>query len=117
MWLRTSDGPAATAGPSLGREPQARRQAFQFGPLITAVVYAAGTLGGAVRPSVLAVIVVCSALAGGLVIAAVMAARSMWSAAYASACGIAVSGWLAFAFGTAPDTGSSHVGFRLVRRT
>ena len=102
MWLRTSDGPAATAGPSLGREPQARRQAFQFGPLITAVVYAAGTLGGAVRPSVLTVIVVCSALAGGLVIAAVMTARSLWSAAYASACGIAVSGWLAFAFKSHP---------------
>jgi hypothetical protein len=81
MWLRTSDGPAATAGLSLGREPRPRRQAFQFGPLITAVVYAAGTLGGTVRPSVLAVIVVCSALAGGLVIAAVMTARSLWSAA------------------------------------
>ncbi len=102
MWLRTSDGPAVTAGPSLGGGPRARRQAFLFGPLITAVVYGAGTLGGTFRPSVLAVIVVCGTLAGGLVIAAVMTAASVFSAGYASICGIAASGWLAYAFRSRP---------------
>ncbi len=102
MWLRTSDRPAVRPAPPLGGQPRAWRQAFQFGPLITAVVYAAGTLGGAVKPPVLAIIVICSALAGGLVIAAVLAAGSVWSAAYASGCGIAAAGWLAFAFKSHP---------------
>jgi hypothetical protein len=109
MWSRTSDGPAATADPAPGREPRARRQALQFGPLITAFVYAAGTLGGAARPPVLAVIVVCSALAGGLVIAAVLTARSLWIAGYASACGIAAAGWLAYAFRSHPVSWTTAV--------
>src|SRR5260221_12071175 len=69
---------------------------------ITAVVYGAGTLGGTFRPSVLAVIVACGTLAGGLVIAAVMSAASVFSAGYASICGIAASGWLAYAFRSRP---------------
>jgi FtsK/SpoIIIE family len=101
MSLRTRDAPAAVAEPA-PREPRSRLRAFQFGPLITAVLYGAGTLGGTTRPTVLAVIVVCGALAGGLVIAAVLTAGSWWSAAYVSACGIAAAGWLAYAFTSRP---------------
>jgi hypothetical protein len=101
MSLRINDAPAAVAEPApVG--PRALLRALQFGPLITAVLYGAGTLGGTIRPAVLAVVVICSALAGGLVIAAVLTAGSWWSAAYASACGIAASGWLAYAFRSRP---------------
>ena len=101
MSLRINDAPAAVAEPAPGG-PRALLRALQFGPLITAVLYGAGTLGGTIRPAVLAVVVICSALAGGLVIAAVLTAGSWWSAAYASACGIAASGWLAYAFRSRP---------------
>jgi hypothetical protein len=101
MSLRISDATAAVAEPAPGR-PRALLRVLQFGPLITAVLYGAGTLGGTIRPAVLAVVVICGALAGGLVIAAVLAAGSWWSAAYASACGIAASGWLAYAFRSRP---------------
>lgn len=102
MSSRTSEAPPATAGPSLGGGSGARRQGFGLGLLIAAGVYAAGTLGGAIRPHILAIIVICGALAGAVVIAAVLAARSWWSAGYASACGIVASGWLAFAFTSRP---------------
>ena len=102
MWLRTSDPPEVTAEPSADPEKRSRRQALLFGPPIIAVVYAAGTLGGTVRPSVLAVVVICSALAGGVIIASLLTASSLVSAAYASACGIAASGWLAYAFKSRP---------------
>jgi hypothetical protein len=101
MSLRTNDAPAVVAEPAPGG-PRALLRAVQFGPLITAVLYGAGTLGGTIRPTVLAVVVICSALAGGLVIAAVLTAGSWWSAAYASACGIAASGWLAYALRSRP---------------
>jgi hypothetical protein len=66
------------------------------------MVYAAGTLGGEIGPHVLAIVVICSSLAGVVVVAAVLATRSWWSAGYASACGVAASGWLAFAFTSRP---------------
>ena len=101
MSLRINDAPAAVAEPAPGG-PRALLRALQLGPLITAVLYGAGTLGGTIRPAALAVVVICSALAGGLVIAAVLTAGSWWSAAYASACGIAASGWLTYAFRSRP---------------
>jgi len=87
---------------SLGPAARARRRALQFGPLITAAVYAAGTLGGSIRPPVLAIIVICSALAGGVIVAAVLTARGWWTAGYASGCGILAAGWLAYAFKSPP---------------
>jgi FtsK/SpoIIIE family len=101
MSLRIDDAPAGVAESAPGK-PRARLRAVQFGPLITAVLYGAGTLGGTIRPAALAVVVICSALAGGLVIAGVLTASSWWSAAYASACGIAAAGWLAYAFRSRP---------------
>ncbi len=98
MSSRTNDVPAVTAAPS----PPGGRGAFLFGPLIAAVVYATGTLGSTIRPSVLAIIVSCSAVAGGLIVAAVMTAGTWWSAVYASACGAVASGWLAFALRSRP---------------
>jgi hypothetical protein len=60
-------------------------------------LYAAGTAGGAARPSVLAVVVICSSLAGGVFVAALVIARSWLPAGYASACGMAAAGWLGYA--------------------
>jgi hypothetical protein len=68
------------------------------------VVYAAGTLGGTIRPHVLAIVVICSALAGGVTVAAVLAAGSWWSAGYVSACGVVAAGWLAYAFTSRPGS-------------
>ena len=101
MSLRTNDAPAALAESAPGGR-RALLGAVRYGPLITAVLYGAGTLGGTIRPAALAVVVICSALAGALVIAAVLATSSLWPAAYASACGIAAAGWLAYAFRSRP---------------
>ena len=76
MSPRTSEAPAVTAGPSLDVGSRARPQAFALGALIAAVVYAAGTLGGAIGPHVLAIVVICSSLAGVVVVAAVLSTRS-----------------------------------------
>jgi hypothetical protein len=102
MSLRTSEATAVTAGPWTDGGSRARPQAFLLGALIAAGVYAAGTLGGAIGLHVLAIVVICSALAGVVVVAAVLGTRSWWSAGYASACGVAASGWLAFAFTSRP---------------
>jgi hypothetical protein len=102
MSPRTSEAPAVIAGPSLDVGSWSRPRAFGLGALIAAAVYAAGTLGAAIGPRVLAIVVICSSLAGVVVVAAVLTTRSWWSAGYASACGVAAAGWLAFAFTSRP---------------
>ena len=110
MWSRTSDHtPAVLTGPEpttesdpepSGRSPQvraARRRALRLGPLLTVALYAAGTAAGLVRLPPLAVAVCCLALAAGLVLGALLTAKSLTVAAYGGACAVVAAGWLAYA--------------------
>lgn len=109
MWSRTSDLPASVtsldspaqsasepAGPAAPVR-SAWRRALRLGPLLTAVLYAAGTLAGLAHLAPLAIAVCGLALAAGLVLIALLAARSLPVSAYGSACAVVAASWLAYA--------------------
>jgi hypothetical protein len=105
MWSRISDdGPAVSltspqSSTESGSSPvrAARRRALRLGPPLTVVLYAAGTLAGTARPAPLAVAVCCLALAAGLVLTVLLAAKNLTIAIYGSACAVVAGGWLAYA--------------------
>jgi hypothetical protein len=98
MWLRTSDRPPVMAGQRArgGGRPE-RGRILGLGAVLTGSVFAAGTLAGLSRVPLLAVVVGCVAMAAGVAMAALVKASTGLWAAYASACGVAASGWMAFA--------------------
>jgi hypothetical protein len=101
MWSRISGRAPMTEEPSpLGSGHLARRRALQLGPLITAATYGAGSLAAAVRLPVLAVIIACLVLAAGLVLAALLKAKTGVCAAHACVCGTVAAGWLGYAAAT-----------------
>ena len=78
------DGPAASlTSPQSSIESDsgpvraARRRALRLGPPLTVVLYAAGTLAGTARLAPLAVAVCCLALAAGLVLTVLLAAKNL----------------------------------------
>jgi S-DNA-T family DNA segregation ATPase FtsK/SpoIIIE len=103
MWSRISDPTAFVTSSQSPTESSsdpvrtARRRALQLGPPLTVVLYAAGTLAGAVRLAPLAVAVCCLALAAGLVLTALLTARNLAISIYGSACAVVAGGWLAYA--------------------
>jgi S-DNA-T family DNA segregation ATPase FtsK/SpoIIIE len=99
MWLRTSSREAAESWPHGG---PAGRRLLGLGLLAACVVYAAGSLAAAVPLPVLPVIIFCAILGAAFILAALLSARTLPTAAYASACGIVAAGWLAYAGTSAP---------------
>jgi hypothetical protein len=103
MWSRISDPTALVTSSQSSIESSsdpvrgARRRALQLGLPLTAALYAAGTLAGAVRLAPLAVAVCCLALAAGLVLTALLTARNLAISIYGSACAVVAGGWLAYA--------------------
>ena len=109
MWSRTSDLPASLTGPDSTAESDsaparpaspvrtAWRRALRLGPLLTVVLYAAGTLAGLAGLAPLAIAVCGLALAVGLVLIALLTAKSLPISAYGSACAVVAAGWLAYA--------------------
>ena len=103
MWSRISDPTAFSSSSQSSIESDsdpvrtARRRALRLGPPLTVVLYAAGTLAGAVRLAPLAVAVCCLALAAGLMLTALLTARNLAISIYGSACAVVAGGWLAYA--------------------
>ena len=73
------------------------RHALELGPVLTGAVFAAGTALAMAKVPVMAVIVVAFAAAAGIALAAVIMARSGWSAAWVAAAACCAAGWAAYA--------------------
>ncbi|HEY1621071.1 MAG TPA: FtsK/SpoIIIE domain-containing protein [Streptosporangiaceae bacterium] len=91
-----------------GGGPQWRRAAGT-GVLAAGVLYGAGLAAGAARLTPLAVVVICVALAGGSIVAALLIMNAGPWAAYTGACGTVAAAWLAFAAAAAPGPGIAAV--------
>jgi FtsK/SpoIIIE family len=73
------------------------RHAIELGPVLAAVVFAAGAAASMARVPLVAVIVIAVAIAGGLSAAAMLLARSAAAAAWAITAACSAAGWAAHA--------------------
>jgi len=100
MFTDNTDAPTIggmTEAPQPQQGHPAWRHALELGPVLAAVVFAAGAAASMARMPLVAVIVIAAAIAGGLSVAAMLLARSGAAAAWAIAAAGSAAGWAAYA--------------------
>ncbi|MGH3276180.1 MAG: FtsK/SpoIIIE domain-containing protein [Streptosporangiaceae bacterium] len=103
MLSRISDRPGVTPpGPAPAREHQPRRRALETGLLVTAGVYAAGTVLSAFRLPALTLAVGCLTLGAVIVVATLIKGEPGLRTSYVAACGGMAAAWLGSAGALTP---------------